>query len=230
MNRRFGTVFVAALLAGIAAGSARPLPSPEPRFHPPILIRAGDIAFPPDVMELGMVSLVLSLDDYGRVQNIQALREVRALTGVVEAAVRSWKFEAATLNGNPVPANVSVSAVFNPYNPDKTSFDRLSLTPPSSAPASPAGSPAFIPPQIASAAFAAYPPQSVAWGTVVLNVTIAPSGQVKRVHAVKSVPALTSAAETAVKSWSFRPATLDGRPVSAECVIAFVFPQNIGRP
>jgi len=83
--------------------------------------------------------------------------------------------------------------------------------------------PRFAPAEIVSAADAYYPVNSVAFGTVVLQVTIGPSGKPEQVRVARDIPSLTPEALRAVKKWKFRPATLDGKPVRSVIAVAFTF-------
>jgi len=230
MSRTLGILVLAALLAGVAGEGARAFSPRRPRFHPPDLARAGNISYPPNSRAAGIVSLLVTLYARAQLQSVQVLRSFPSLTGVVQDAVQNWKFTPAAMRGSPVPADISVNAVFNPYNPGGTSFQALALDPPRFEPTPAPGGPAFLPPQITSASFAIFPVKSVAWGTVVLDATIDATGQVTRVRAVHTVASLTAAAESALRTWSFAPATLDGQPVAANIVVAFVFSRNEGRP
>lgn len=64
-------------------------------------------------------------------------------------------------------------------------------------------------------------------GSVEVQVTINESGHVtdaRPVHnGTKSSGLLANAAVTAARQWTFRPATLHGRPVAAEHLIIFNF-------
>jgi outer membrane biosynthesis protein TonB len=81
----------------------------------------------------------------------------------------------------------------------------------------------YEPPQVLSAVDAAYPVNSVAFGTVVLEVGLNAAGKIERVAVVRDIPPLTGSAEQAVRQWTFRPARLDGRPVASSLPVAFTF-------
>jgi len=83
--------------------------------------------------------------------------------------------------------------------------------------------PKFEPVQVVTTAPAPYPPTSIAEGTVVFELTIAPDGGVEAVKVLRGVPSLTEAAQRSVRQWTFRPATLDGKPVRATVIAAFTF-------
>ena len=88
----------------------------------------------------------------------------------------------------------------------------------------------FQPPEVISAVEADYPVRSIAWGTVILQVTIDPSGEIEQVKVIKDVKSLTPQAEKAVKKWKFKPATLDGKPVGSTIVVAFTFNPPVYNP
>jgi TonB family protein len=75
-----------------------------------------------------------------------------------------------------------------------------------------------------SATYATYPPNTTAFGTVVLDVRIGSGGNVKGVNVVHGVAALTGSAITAVRTWGFSPAKRNGKAVDSRTVVAFVFP------
>lgn len=56
-------------------------------------------------------------------------------------------------------------------------------------------------------------------GTVVLRVSVAADGTVKRIEVVKPFPALTDAVVDAVRRWRFKSARLNGRPVDATTTV-----------
>jgi len=88
----------------------------------------------------------------------------------------------------------------------------------------------FEPAQVVAAVEAPYPPNSVAAGTVVFEVTVSTSGTIEEIRAIRSVPSLTEAAERSLKQWKFRPAMLDGKPVRSRVTAAFTFTRPIVTP
>jgi len=194
-------------------------------FVSPDIVTAGDISYPVDTTATGLVTLLLSLSSSAQVQNVQVLRDIPPLTSAAQAAVANWAFKPATYNGHTVASAIPVNVVFSPFNPGDTETNPLSVAP--VPPASPTGAAQYTPPQITSAAYATYPPNTLAQGTVVLDVTIGKSGQVVTVIAVRGVGALTQSAISAVKSWAYNPATVKGKPVTGKLVVAFVFQRNL---
>jgi len=87
--------------------------------------------------------------------------------------------------------------------------------------------PAFEPPQVISTVEPTYPVNTVAGGTVVLKVTISPSGEIAEVRVLQEAKGFTNLAIEAVKKWKFEPAKLDGRPITASIPVSFSFSQPI---
>ena len=81
----------------------------------------------------------------------------------------------------------------------------------------------FEPAEVLAVSDMYYPPQSVAFGTVVLQVVIGESGQIEDVKVIRHIPSLTEEALRSVKKWKFKPATLDGQPVRSVIPVAFTF-------
>jgi hypothetical protein len=79
------------------------------------------------------------------------------------------------------------------------------------APGGPNGSP-FEPGGVVSATDIKYPTQSVAVGTVVLELTVDEKGLLEDVHAVRQIETLTEIAVNGVKGWQFKRAQLGVRP------------------
>ena len=68
-----------------------------------------------------------------------------------------------------------------------------------------------------------YPVQSIAIGTVVLEATVSESGNVEDVRPIREIPSLTDVAIESVKSWHFKPASLEGRPIRSRTAVAVTF-------
>ena len=215
----------AILLASLCAAPVRSGAGKSSQYVPPDVTTASDIQYPVDTLAVGAVSLLLSLDSNAQLQNIQVMRDFPGLTKPVQDAVQSWAFTPAMLNGNRVATEISVTAVFNIFNPGGGAASQsLILAPPTTL--SPDAS-KFTPPQITTAAFADYPATSVSQGTVVLGVTIGKTGRAKQVRVLRGLPSLTQQAVSAVKTWGFTAATVQGQPVEAPVIIAFVFQRNM---
>ncbi|MFZ0639540.1 MAG: energy transducer TonB [Candidatus Acidiferrales bacterium] len=89
--------------------------------------------------------------------------------------------------------------------------------------------PKYEPPTVISTAEALYPINSVASGTVVLEVHLDENGAIDSVEVLHSIPSLTAPAITAVKKWKFGAAKLDGHGIASVIPVAFTFvPPNVG--
>jgi TonB family protein len=87
----------------------------------------------------------------------------------------------------------------------------------------------YDPPAVVSTVEAIYPLQSIASGTVVLEISLGDKGEITAVRVVRGIPSLTEPAESSIQQWKFRPAHLDGKPVQSKMAVAFSFvPPNVG--
>lgn len=89
--------------------------------------------------------------------------------------------------------------------------------------------PQFEPAKVISTAPALYPINSVAWGTVILEVQLSQEGAIDAVKVLHGIPSLTGPAVTAVKKWKFGAARLNGQRIASSIPVAFTFvPPNVG--
>jgi TonB family protein len=215
----------AILLVSLVTTPVRSGADKIPEYVPPDVLSASNIPYPVNTQAAGAVSLLLSLDNNAQIQNVQALRDIPPLTNSVQDAVQLWTFRPAVLKGNPVSSEISLTVIFNVFNPaGGAAYQSLVLAPAQST--YPDAS-QFTPPQITLASFAKYPAASVAQGTVVLDVTVGRSGQPKQIRIINDVPTLTQQAVNAIKTWRFNAATIKGQPTTAQIIIAFVFQRNM---
>jgi hypothetical protein len=160
----------AILLVNLVTTPARSGADKIPEYVPPDVLSASNIPYPVNTQAAGAVSLLLSLDNNAQIQNTQALRDIPPLTNSVQDAVQLWTFRPAILKGNPASSEISLTVIFNVFNPaGGAAYQSLVLAPAQST--YPDAS-QFTPPQITLASFAKYPAASTAQGTVVLDVTI----------------------------------------------------------
>jgi protein TonB len=62
-----------------------------------------------------------------------------------------------------------------------------------------------------------------AYGTVMLEITIAPNGRVSDTRVVKSIPLLDEAAQEAARQWQYAPTLVDGSPVAVVMTVPVSF-------
>jgi TonB family protein len=221
----FADVAGAILLVGLTVWPTSSAHRETIQFISPGIASASAIQYPVNSMAVGAVSVLLSLDSSAKIQNVQVLRDFPSLTSSVRNAVINWSFTPASLNGHSVPSEISVTAIFNIFNPaGGAAYQSLVLNPPLSVPPDSSN---FAPPQISLASFANYPADSVSQGTVVLDVTVSKAGAPTKIRVVRGIPTLTEQAVIAVKNWGFNAATIQGQPTAAQMVIAFVFQRNL---
>lgn len=77
--------------------------------------------------------------------------------------------------------------------------------------------------ELVSAKDIPYPVQSIAIGTLVLEATVSESGNVEDVRPIREIQSLTDVAIESVKSWDFKPASLNGRPIRSRTAVAVTF-------
>src|SRR5208283_5037084 len=104
------------LLANLVSGTHAFGQTNAGKFAPPDVASATEIAYPVNTTMTGMVSLLLSLDNGGNVQNVQVVADTPPLTAAAQASVQNWTFRPARANAAGVSANLPVTVVFNPYN------------------------------------------------------------------------------------------------------------------
>jgi len=219
------------LLAGlVAAGCSALIAGQEPpQFSPPQLLAASDIPYPINSGASGIVTVAIYLDSAGKVTGTDTLRDIPSLTAPVLLAIPQWTFKPAVFDGNPIDSAIVASIAFNPAdyrlggkNAPPLGKELKVLAPDANG---------FLPPKAVSAPWAAYPINSVAQGSVVLDARIDLTGRVTAVVAAWRNPSLTGPSMQAAKEWSFRPARLNREPAVADAIIGYVFrPPNIASP
>jgi len=115
---------------GIVGGLAATLPPPPAPFAgvalPSKPLRVGGVTAPAKLVDVkprypalarqahieGVVILDLTIDESGRVENVEILRSVKVFDAAAVDAVRRWRFEPALLNGRPTPIVMTVTVSF----------------------------------------------------------------------------------------------------------------------
>jgi TonB family protein len=195
-------------------------------YHGPGVGHATDIAYPANTPTTGIVTLDVSVDGAGAVQNAAVVRDVPPLTSIAQSAVRSWQFTPALVNGQSVPGTVRVNVVFNPFLRSSAGLPSPSLQPANGAGAASSGD--FQPAQVSAASYATYPPHTANAGTVVLQVHIGADGKVHGQIVALGAGSLSGTAARALKTWHFTPAIYRGKAVASDVVVAWVFAPPAG--
>lgn len=220
MRRVLSAVNALALLAGLSFTQGANDTREETYFQPPETVSATNVRYPIRSIAFGTVVLEARISETGAFEDVKVLRDIASLTPEAIRAVKNWAFKPARLDGKVVRSRMTVAVTFNPavLNPADIPLPPL---------AQPANQPKdqlqFEPPEVVSAAFPNYPARSVAFGTVVLEVTIGETGEVEDVKVVRDIASLTPEAIRALKKWKFKPARSGSKSVRAEMALAFVF-------
>jgi TonB family protein len=163
----------------------------------------------------GQVFLELAVGREGRVTAVTPLRTTPLFTDLVVDAVRDWQF----LPADQELRKVLVAAVFRP-----PALTGATLGEAPSDVASASEETAFplttsVPP---------FPLLAYRSGVVLLEVHVDRDGAAADATVIHSAPPFDDAARTAARQWSFRPARVQGTPVSTLVYILFGFPIPVG--
>jgi TonB family protein len=220
--KRTLNIFSSVLLFTIfaAAWALRSEAKKPANFVPASVSKAGDIPYPASSLDAGVVTLSVYIEKTGQVLGVTILRDIPSVSGPATAAVRSWTYTPATLDGKPVQSTLTISIE---YDPGFLGADNIPLPPPSQVQPISKDDPPFFPPVLNTATFAPYPAKAKAQGTVVLNLTLDTNGNASQVVTLRDIPPLTAAATAALKNWNFSAATYDGNPIQSHMAVAFVF-------
>ncbi len=217
LNVSAGMLLVTMLASGWAFRCEAKKPG---HFVPASVSKAGDIAYPASSLDAGVVTLSVDLDKTGGVIAVTILRDISSVSGPAAAAVRSWTYTPATLNGKPVPSTLTINIL---YDPGFLGADNIPLPPPSQVQAIATKDQPYYPAQLNTATFAPYPAKATAQGAVVLNVTLDANGNPGNIATLRDVPQLTASATSALKNWSFSAANYEGTRIPSHMIVAVVF-------
>src|SRR5580704_8574438 len=82
-----------------------------PAFHSAALVSVSGVKIPFNSVATGMVELRVAIGKEGSVKDVEVVRELASVTEQSIQAVKTWKFDPATLNGKPVVSRLTVSVV-----------------------------------------------------------------------------------------------------------------------
>jgi TonB family protein len=186
---------------------------------------AGDAYVPYQVVVDGLFILDVSLNDDGTVREIRALRDPGAMLGAAKISVDGWKFQPASREDKSIPSRMTVSFVYRPPSYGNAGAfpprDFSPVLPPNQPERSKHGN--YVPVGVLSFAYPEYPVNGVAWGSVVVQLTVDSSGDVRDVDFLHKMAGFDSLVADALKKWKFQAATFNGNPTTSKTVIAFVF-------
>lgn len=209
------------LLLFSAVGSS---PGMAPQTYVPAAVTSAGDAYIPyqnQIVTDGLFVLDVGISKAGEIQQIEALRNPGSMLEAAKNSLHSWKFHPASENGKPTASRVTVAFLQPP-----TIYVGIRAVPPKDfvpvIPVEQSGS-EFVPVGILSFDYSDYPVNSVAWGSVILAVTVGSAGDVRDVNLLHAMAGFNDFALRALKKWRFRAATFRGKPVTSKTVVAFIF-------
>ena len=197
--------------------------TPEQTYVPPGVTSAGDayIPYQNQIVTDGLFVLDVGIGEAGEIQQIEAFRNSGSMAEAAKKSLRSWKYHPASENGKPTASRLTVAFLQPP-----TMYVGIRAVPPKDfvpvIPPEQSGS-EFVPVGILSFDYSDYPVNSVAWGSVVLQITVDEMGDVKDVSVLHGMAGFNKFALDALKRWRFRAATIRGKPVTSSTVAVFIF-------
>jgi hypothetical protein len=193
-------------------------------FKPPEVTSVTEAYLPYQMVIDGFVVLDVSLDAEGGVSGTTALRDPGAMVPAAVASVRKWGFRPATGGSGPLPSEMTVVFVYRPpYNGPAQAMPPKDFKPVLPEPRADSAEADYIPPGIVSVAYPDYPVNSVAWGSVIIHVTVSPAGKAEATEVLRGMAPFTALAVNALGKWQFQAATLRSKPVPSKLAVAFVF-------
>lgn len=176
----------------------------------------------------GVVIAEVMIDEGGNVASANILRSVAGLDQAALEAVRQWKYQPTTLNGQPVKTMATVTINF-------TLDDAPAAA---SQPATAVWPPAFVGQQPVRVGGNIAPPERIKYvsptypqeaqdagvtGIVILEIAVDGNGKVAGAHVMRSIPMLDQAAVDAVMQWEYTPVLLNGAPVPVMMTVTVNF-------
>jgi TonB family protein len=194
-------------------------------FMPAQVISVTDAYLPYQVVYDGFVVLEVFLDGGGAMVETRALRDPGAMVPAAVASVSAWKFHPAEVGGRALPSAVTAVFVYRPRDngpglvvPPKD-FKAV-LAQPTAHTEEELG---YVPAGVVSVAYPDYPVNSVAWGSVVIQVVVDSQGKTESAQVLYGMAPFKDLALNALKKWRFQPATLEGKAVLSRVTVAFIF-------
>jgi TonB family protein len=192
-------------------------------FTSPQVASVTDAYVPYEVVFDGFVVLDVSLDRCGEVIRTEALRDPGAMVPATVKSVRTWKIRPGMIGSAAIPSEMTTVFVYRP----RANGPAVALPPKDFKPVLPrphAGEATdYVPAGIVSFTYPNYPVNSVAWGSVIVQVTVSAAGEADGTEILHGMEPFTDLAIDALRNWRFRAATLHGKEVSSQVPIAFIF-------
>jgi len=218
------TVFAVSSAVAISSLLAQAPPATDrlrDGYHPPEPLEVTVIEFPIRSVAYGTVVLHADVEETGRVKGVHVIRGIVSLNEAVIPKVKEWKFQPAKLDGKVVPSLVTIAVMFSPNTFWPTD---VPLPPRAPTQKDEPAAPRYVPPDVVSALFPAFPTASaVVPGMVALGPTVSSTGEVEDTKVLRDLPTYTPQVLNALKRWKFAPARFDGEPLAAPIVVVMIF-------
>jgi outer membrane biosynthesis protein TonB len=186
---------------------------------PASIISVRDAFLPYQVVLDGFVILDISLDSRGRVAAIHVLRDPGSMVSAAISSVRTWTFEPAIEDNQARPSEITVVFAYRPAD-----FGGAKAVPPPFNPVLPQlKNDTQTPVGIVSVAYPEYPVNSVAWGSVIVQVNVDKTGAMTNAEVLRGQEPFTAFSLESLKKWGFQPSMLRGKPIESNVAVAFVF-------
>jgi TonB family protein len=188
-----------------------------------------DAYLPYEVVFDGFVVLDVSLDKRGEVIGTEAIRDPGSMVPAAITSVQTWKVRPGTLGNSAIPSEMTAAFVYRP----RPNGPAAALPPRDFKPVLPHPHTEgidFVPAGIVSFAYPDYPANSVAWGSVIVQVTVNSEGRMENTEVLRGMAPFTDFAVDALRNWHFQAATLNSKPVSSQLPIAFIFQTPVSSP
>jgi TonB family protein len=186
------------------------------RFEPARVTSAQVGEIPYRTAAAAVVGVEVTVDSRGLVTNVRDLVAVEPFTDVLRSSATRWTFDAARGGGQRVESHILVAGVFRPA---------MLMFPRPDVPKSVDAQPSDDIPFPTSLEVPNYPPNAIGSAYVLVEVEVGESGSVSSAKTIGETTGFDSAALQAARAWTFRPASRDGRPVSAFAYLVFAFRQ-----
>jgi len=176
----------------------------------------------------GQAFVELTIGPDGAVQKVTPLRSTPPFTQGLIDAVTAWRFSPAkedalgadgTPQGpKPVASRILVASLFRAPTLLPPTLGEKTVNVGSASPEVIYPSATNEPP---------YPPQAMAGGVVLIEVSVDAAGAIKDARVIGSAPPFDQAALDAARKWKFRPARVKGHATPGYAYLVFGFPQPI---
>lgn len=199
-----------------------------------LLIRRVAPVYPPLARQAriqGTVMLKIVINKDGDIRDMQLVSGHPMLAPAAMEAVKKWKYQPYTKDGEVVEVSTMVRVIFS--MPDSPAAGAVGDAPGSVKGTVISGviggiraSEAEMRAQRIQQMDPVYPPlaiQEKVQGPVVLDVQISATGNVQNVMIISGHPMLTASAMEAVKQWKYRPYVINGNPVAVTSMVRLQF-------